>query len=210
MTGFSQILREEYSEKPFDEAGREYTRRIEGGAQRMEALIRDLLSYCRVAGEKVELESLDPGPILREAARRETAGLPEGKGDIRVSGDFPRVLGNPGLLSQAFQSLVSNAVKFVGPGVSPRIEIGCERREGRVRLFVSDNGIGIEPEYHDRIFRVFERLHDQSTYPGTGMGLAIVRAAAGKLGGSAGLESKPGQGSRFWIELEAVPCPPVK
>ena len=82
--------------------------------------------------------------------------------------------------------------------------------EGRVRLFVSDNGIGIEPEYHDRIFRVFERLHDQSTYPGTGMGLAIVRAAAGKLGGRAGLESTPGQGSRFWIELEAVPCPPVK
>jgi len=204
MMGFSEILREEYSEKPFDEAGREYTRRIEDGAHRMDALIRDLLSYCRVAGEKVELESLDPGPIPLEAARRETAGLPEGKGDIRVSGEFPRVLGNPGLLSQALESLVSNAVKFVGPGVSPRIEIGYECREGRVRLFVSDNGIGIEPEYHDRIFLVFERLHDQSTYPGTGMGLAIVRAAAGKLGGRVGLESKPGQGSRFWIELEAA------
>jgi signal transduction histidine kinase len=98
--------------------------------------------------------------------------------------------------------LLGNALKFVGPGVRPQIEIYGEERERTTRLWVSDNGIGIAPEHHAKIFRLFDRLHGTSSgYPGTGVGLAIVAKAMERLGGQAGVESALGQGSRFWVEL---------
>jgi signal transduction histidine kinase len=101
----------------------------------------------------------------------------------------------------AVRNLLSNALKYVPEGVSPRVTVRAEDRDGRVRLWVEDNGIGIPPEYHERIFRVFERLHPPEVYSGTGIGLAIVRRAIERMSGQTGLESTPGQGSRFWIEL---------
>jgi len=89
----------------------------------------------------------------------------------------------------------------VRPGVAPRIRIRTETSAGNVRLWVEDQGIGIAPEHQERIFRAFERLHPHDEYPGTGIGLAIVRRAAERMGGRAGVESQPGEGSRFWIEL---------
>jgi signal transduction histidine kinase len=127
-------------------------------------------------------------------------------------------------LFQVVANLLSNAIKFVAPDVQPQVRIWVEEREeGKVgdgeiasgetssaiadtphkwvRLSVEDNGIGIAPEHQERIFRVFERLHGTETYAGTGIGLAIVRKGMERLGGRAGLESQPNQGSRFWIEL---------
>jgi signal transduction histidine kinase len=99
-------------------------------------------------------------------------------------------------------NLVSNATKFVPPGETPQVRIWAEEKGEFVRLWVEDNGIGIALEYRERIFRIFERLHGVETYPGTGIGLAIVQKGVERLGGRAGVESVEGVGSKFWIELK--------
>jgi len=108
------------------------------------------------------------------------------------------------------RNLLSNAMKFVPRGTRPQVRVSTGRRDGRVRIVVSDNGIGIAPEHQQRIFGMFERLNSAEEYPGTGMGLAIVRRAAERLGGEVGVESRPGEGARFWIDLPAAdgPAPP--
>jgi signal transduction histidine kinase len=110
-------------------------------------------------------------------------------------------LGHHGTLVQIVTNLVTNAVKFVDPGTAPEVRIRAVTTPGGVRLSVEDNGIGIPPEHRERIFRIFERLHGVEAYPGTGVGLAIVRKGAERLGGQAGVESTPGRGSAFWVEL---------
>jgi signal transduction histidine kinase len=115
------------------------------------------------------------------------------------------VIGHGPTLAQVLANLVANAIKFVPPERTPDVRIQAEPRDGRVRLWVEDNGIGIALEHHERIFRVFERLHRAAEYPGTGIGLAIVRKAMERMGGGSGLESEPGRGSRFWIELPRAP-----
>jgi signal transduction histidine kinase len=112
-----------------------------------------------------------------------------------------QVVAHPTTLAQAVANLLSNAVKFVAPGTRPRVRVWAEESEGWVRLWVEDNGIGIAPDDHERIFRVFERLHGVDVYPGTGIGLAIVRRGVERMGGRVGVESELGKGSRFWIEL---------
>jgi signal transduction histidine kinase len=101
--------------------------------------------------------------------------------------------------------LLSNSLKFVAPGVKPRVRIWTEPRDDRVRLSIQDNGIGIAHEHQQRIFRVFERLHGAEEYPGTGIGLANVSKATERMGGRVGLESQLSQGSHFWVELPKVP-----
>jgi len=100
-------------------------------------------------------------------------------------------------------NLLANGIKFVPSDRAPEVRVRADARDGRVRLWVEDNGIGIAPEHHERIFRVFERLHPATNYPGTGIGLAIVRKAMERMGGRVGVESELGRGSRFWIELPA-------
>ncbi|MDB6056264.1 MAG: multi-sensor signal transduction histidine kinase [Verrucomicrobiales bacterium] len=113
---------------------------------------------------------------------------------------MPTVLANEPTLTQIIANLLNNAVKFTEPGVTPLIRFWCEQDARTVRLSLQDNGIGIDRKYHDRIFRVFERL-DGKRYAGTGVGLAIVRKGVERMNGKVGLESEPGKGTRFWIEL---------
>ena len=108
---------------------------------------------------------------------------------------------NPIALEQALTNLLTNALKFVPPGVAPRVTVRAEEFDSRVRIYVEDNGIGIPPDQHERIFGIFERLHSDQTYPGTGIGLAIVQKSVERMGGRVGVESEPGKGSRFWFEL---------
>ncbi|HVV72607.1 MAG TPA: ATP-binding protein, partial [Verrucomicrobiae bacterium] len=104
-------------------------------------------------------------------------------------------------LKQILSNLIANSLKFVPPGRKPQIRILTTPKGGFVRLWVEDNGIGVPAEHHEKIFGLFQRLHDARTYPGTGIGLALVRKGAERMGGQAGVESEPGEGSRFWVDL---------
>ena len=107
------------------------------------------------------------------------------------------------LLLQALTNLISNGLKFVAKGTVPDVRISAERREARVRIMVCDNGVGISPQYHERVFQMFERLNSTDAYPGTGVGLAIVKKAVQRMNGRLGVESEAGRGSCFWFELPA-------
>ena len=98
-------------------------------------------------------------------------------------------------------NLLTNAIKFVAPGKLPRVRVWSEKRSGEVRIWVEDDGVGIDPKYHHRLFRMFERIHPDSDYHGTGVGLAVVRKAAERMNGTVGVESDGKHGSRFWIQL---------
>ena len=126
------------------------------------------------------------------------------KAQITTRGPLLDVIAHESSLSQAVSNLLSNAVKFVGPGTMPQIQMWTEPRDGRVRLWVADNGIGIKPQYQHRLFGMFERLHPDKQYDGTGIGLAIVRKSVDKMGGRVGVESDGVSGSKFWIELPAA------
>jgi signal transduction histidine kinase len=100
-----------------------------------------------------------------------------------------------------FYNLISNGLKFVAAENNPQIEVWTEPKKGALRIWVTDHGIGIATQYHQKIFGLFQRLHSQDAYPGTGIGLALVRKGLERMGGRIGLESEPGQGTRFWFEL---------
>ena len=128
----------------------------------------------------------------------------DGAADIHVEHPLGTAIAHPAGFAQVIDNLLANAVKFVAPGVRPDVRVWSEQRGARLRLWVEDNGIGILPDHRARIFEPFERLHGVETYPGTGIGLAIVRRTVDRMGGSCGVESTLGSGSRFWVELPAV------
>jgi two-component system sensor histidine kinase/response regulator len=197
ITGFSDVLLKDYIDLIKDEEGRDFLRRIAAGARQMDSLIQDLLAFSRLGREKIAIGPVDLSKTIDEALAQVDAG----NAQIEKQDGLPLSVGNRTLLAQVFSNLVSNAVKFVAPEVKPRVKIRADLNGERVRVWVEDNGIGIAPEYHERIFRVFERLNPGNGYPGTGIGLAIVRRAMERMGGRCGVESSPGKGSRFWIEL---------
>ncbi|HWQ90163.1 MAG TPA: ATP-binding protein, partial [Clostridia bacterium] len=126
---------------------------------------------------------------------------------LHVQRPLPKVRANPGVLKEALVQLLSNALKFVPAGVTPNIRIWAEGEE-TIRLWFEDNGIGIPAQYHDRVFHVFERLHGTEDYQGTGIGLSIVQRGIERMDGRVGMESEPGKGSRFWIELPRASSDP--
>jgi signal transduction histidine kinase len=203
MQGFAEALLEDYSEALPPEA-RDYAMRINRGAERMDVIILDLLAYSRLSRTEIVLQPVELQGVVRDVADQLASPLQASSSTLEVESGLPPVVGHRATLVQIVSNLVSNALKFVAPGVAPVIRLSAERRDDRVRIFVKDNGIGIEPEHQARIFRVFERLHGSEAYPGTGIGLAIVKRGAERLGGSAGVEAVPNQGSCFWIELKAA------
>jgi signal transduction histidine kinase len=160
-----------------------------------------LLEYSRLNLERYELAPTALADVVGDALGELDAHLLERRAKVTVERPLPAVMVHRVMLVQALTNLLTNAAKFVAQGVDPEVTIRCEIDGPRVRLWVEDNGIGIAPEHHERIFRVFERLHGRDSYPGTGIGLAIVKRAADRMGGSAGVESEVGRGSRFWMDL---------
>lgn len=197
LQGFSRILLDDYG-KLLDEAGRSYLENIAGSADRMDRMVRDILNYSKTAREELPLEAVDSGRLLREIIYSYPDLSPE-KVDMVMEGEFPEVLGNAAALTQCFSNLLGNAVKFVPPGTKPAVRIRAEDLGSEVRISITDNGIGIAPDQQERIFDLFQQV--SKSYGGTGVGLAIVRKAVARMGGRLGVDSTPGKGSRFWIEI---------
>jgi len=203
MFGFSQALLEDYGDR-LDTTGREYAERIAGGARAMDELIQDLLAYSKLSRAELTVGPVDLARVLRDTSTQLQTEIRSRGARLSVEEPLPTVLGHAATLAQVVANLLANGIKFVAPGRTPELRIGAQSRDGKVRLWVEDNGIGIDAEHHERIFHVFERLHATEAYPGTGIGLAIVRKGMERMGGRAGVESRPGEGSRFWIELPAA------
>jgi PAS domain S-box-containing protein len=200
LNGFVTALVDDYADK-LDENGRDYTARISSAATRMDRLIHDLLEYGRLSHQ-----ALPCGPASLEAAIDD--GLHDFRNRIQnldacvdVKKPLPNVWANPMVLRTVVNNLLSNALKYVAKDVHPWLCIRAEKENGVVCIWFEDNGIGIPVEYQDKIFGVFERLHTGATFSGTGIGLALVRKGLERIGGTVGVISEPGQGSRFWIKL---------
>ncbi len=200
MQGFAEALLEDYGDR-LDATGHDYAQRIVAASRHMDALIQDLLSYSRLGRGEISLDPVSLETVVDEACGILEMEVKERGGEIDVERPLPRVLAHRAVLGQIVTNLLANAVKFTPPATPPRVRVRSEGGEGRVRLWVEDNGIGIEPQHQERIFRAFERLHGAQQYPGTGIGLAIVQKGTARLGGRVGVESAPGAGSRFWVEL---------
>jgi len=198
MLGFSDILQEEYGSK-LDEQGNRYLNRIRSASARMDDLIQDVLTLTQMSRAEIVLERIDAGKLVREIAET-YPNLSTGKIDIEIREQLPVVMANEAALTQCVSNILGNAVKFVAAGTKPRVIIWAERYEGRIQLWFQDNGIGIAEENFGKIFEIFHRLDRQ--HDGTGIGLAIVKKATERMGGRVGLESKPGAGTAFWVELQ--------
>jgi PAS domain S-box-containing protein len=201
VRSFANVLSEEYGAN-LDEKARSYLHRIKVSVERMDALITDVLTYSRVTSTEASLTPVDLDTLVHEIAEQYPQ-FQESPGSVHIHSPLPVVQGNRALLTQCISNLMGNALKFVPRDRKPHVIIRAESRQARVRLWFEDNGIGIEPEYRNRIFGLFQRLHRADQYPGTGVGLAIVQKAVERMRGAVGFESQPQQGSRFWIELPA-------
>jgi hypothetical protein len=204
LNGYVSVLMEDYGER-LDEEGRGHLQALYRAANRMDCLTRDLLAYGRVAREAVRLEPVRLQSALEEIVSFVSSAQAK-QSKITVQAGEVEILGNRFLLEQCMINLISNATKFVRAGATPEVCVRAESKDGHVRLWVEDNGIGIDPNYHRKIFSIFERVGDLQKYEGTGIGLAIVNRAVQRMGGTCGVISAPGQGSRFWVDLPPAPA----
>jgi signal transduction histidine kinase len=219
VQGFAQCLLDDYSGK-LEERGVNFLQQIMRSAIRLDRLVQDVLSYSSVLHSKCVMGPVDLNRLMLDIIQTYPNG---NRAQFQIQGILPKVLGNEAFLTQCFSNLLGNAAKFVAPGTTPQIQIGAEIPESpkdtacketadastpprsgaaTVRIWIKDNGIGISPENHKRIFRMLERIHSAKEYEGTGIGLAIVRKAAEHMGAQVGFESELGKGSRFWIQLQ--------
>ncbi|MBW4430705.1 MAG: PAS domain S-box protein [Pelatocladus maniniholoensis HA4357-MV3] len=218
MQGLAQALQEDYK-SDLDETGQEYTQRIITAAARMDTLILDLLAYSRLGRGEIWLQRLSLESAIAEAINELHSDIQITQAHITIESPLPIVKAHYSILVQVLINLISNALKFVASDVKPQVRIWAEEGVNSshtlhtpvssetsiskkwVRLWVEDNGIGIARQHQQRIFITFERLHGIESYPGTGIGLAIIKRGIERMGGSVGVESQLGQGSQFWIEL---------
>jgi signal transduction histidine kinase len=192
-------LLEDYGNS-LDALGQEYAYHIVTSAQRMDELIHDLLAYSRLSRTELTLCTVDLNLVVSEAMIQLEADLKQQQAKVTLLSVLPKVLGHRTTLVQVITNLLTNAIKFV-ENTQPQVQIWAETQDDWVQLWIADNGVGIAPEHQQRIFRVFERLHGIETYPGTGIGLAIVQKGIERMGGEVGVESQPGKGSQFWLKL---------
>jgi len=198
ISSFTQLLAKRYQDK-LDDKAREFINYAVDGCKRMQTLINDLLSFSRVGTHGNPREPVSCEALLDRVVKSLKVFIQE-SGAVITHDPLPFVLADPGQLGQLLQNLIANAIKFRGQDV-PRIHIGAQRNDAIWKISVRDNGIGISPEHNERIFVIFQRLHTKTQYPGTGIGLAICKKIAERLGGRIWVESSEGQGSTFYFTL---------
>lgn len=200
ITGFTDVLIHSYSSK-LDKEGGDYLQYVRDSAAKMDQLITDLLQYSKLSSGNLQLEKVDVNDCIHSLLR-DYPNFQQQKRFITLKSERPTtaVLANRTALTQAMANLINNALKFVKPNEQPRVEIEVLEANGQVNVSVSDHGVGIDDQYKQIIWEPFERVQGEK-YPGSGIGLSVVKKAIERMNGTAGVESKPGEGSRFWIKL---------
>jgi len=200
MQGFSALLLKSAS-GALDDQQKHLLERIMASASRMDTLTKDLLDYGRISHIALPCAWEELDRIINAVLTELSPDIERSRASVDCVKPMPRVWANGVLLRQILSNLLSNALKFLRPGVTPRIHVWATDGESVSQIFVEDNGIGIAPEHQERIFKLFARLHDERDYSGTGMGLAIVQKGAQRMGGSVSVRSQPGHGSCFCVAL---------
>jgi PAS domain S-box-containing protein len=203
IQGFTQAILEDYA-PAFDDEGKALAIRVVTAATRMDILIRDLLEYAKLSHEDIPCRALDLNPVMEKITENLNQEITSKNARILVH-RLSLVWGNQTIIEQIFTNLLSNALKFVREGVAPVVEIWAEAGEYGSRVFIKDNGIGIEAEHHARIFEMFQRLHEnEKQFPGTGVGLAIVKKGIERIGGQVGVDARVINGTCFYLDFQPV------
>jgi len=202
VASFTELLAKRYSGR-LDPKADEYMAHAVSGARRMQKLVLDLLEYSRVGSSRRELVATDPRAILERVLEMMARRLEESGAKVRV-GELPRVMADESQLTQVFQNLIGNALKFRSDA-PPLVEVSASSDAGLVRFSVSDNGIGIDPQYCDQIFAMFQRIHARGKFEGSGIGLAITKRIIEGFGQKVWVESSPGKGATFHFTLMPAP-----
>lgn len=201
ISGFAQIIARRHRPS-LNEEGQHYVDNIVDASARMGQLIDELLQYARLGRKAVVLQPVSLHTILTTVVKDLSSRINQTGAQLRLPDTLPLVRGAPTLLGQVFINLLDNALLYHRPGTVPHVTVSCQAENGHVRICVADNGLGISPEYHEKIFTMFQRLQSQEAYPGTGVGLAIVKKATELMGGQVWVESEVGKGSTFFVELQ--------
>jgi PAS domain S-box-containing protein len=201
VTGYLELLKRKYQHQ-LDADADEFIYFAVDGARRMRDLINALLQYSRIQTKGREFKPVDMNRVLKETLQNLKVSIEETKAEINFP-DLPLVKGDEIQLVQLLQNLIGNAIKYRKPGIPPEIEISYEKEEGKIRFCVKDNGIGIAPEFQERVFQIFQRLHTHEEYEGIGIGLSICQKIAERHGGKIGVLSAAGEGSAFYFSLPA-------
>lgn len=202
IASFMQLIKADYSDR-VDERGRGWIQRVISSVHHLQQLVHDLLDYSRLDSVTQRHESVDTREVVESALVLLDASIQESGAEV-ILGDLPVVMGDRSQLLQLFQNLIGNALKYRGDR-KPRVEIGAQVDAQGWQFDVRDNGIGIAARHQARIFEIFQRLHDQSQYPGTGIGLAVCRRIVEAHGGRIWVDSEAGHGSTFRFTLPAMP-----
>lgn len=200
IQGFSEIIARRHRSNLNEESSR-YFDNIVTASQQMDQLINDLLEYVRLGRQQVRLRTIQLSDILTEIVDNLMPQVEKSAAQIHLASDLPTVLADKTLLKRIFTNLLENALMYHQMDIAPIIHISFAFEDNNVLVRVTDNGIGIQPEFREKIFDIFQRLHSQDQYPGTGIGLAIVRKSVEMLGGAVWVEAAPQQGSVFCIKL---------
>lgn len=206
ISNFTQLLSKRYKGK-LDQGADEFIGFAVDGVTRMQRMISDLLEYSRIGTHGNPFETIDCADVLESALSNLKASIEENSAVI-THDELPKVLGDAGELEHLFQNLIGNAIKFRSDE-PPKIHIGAEEKNGERLFSCQDNGIGIDPQYFDRIFILFQRLHKRNEYCGTGIGLAICKKVVERHGGRIWVESEPGKGTSFFFTLGTGACLPI-
>ncbi len=205
MGGFASILWSDYRES-LDEKGQEFLRRIVDAGRRMDEFVQDLLGYSRVTRQALRPARVELSDVVQEALAALEGTVKDRDAVVQMEGTLPAVQADRTLVGRVVENLLSNAVKFVPADRTPEVRMRAETANERVRFEIEDNGVGIPRDQVERAFRAFERL-EPGNFSGTGVGLTIVQKGVERMGGTVGVDSTPGEGSTFWIELEPAKDP---